>query len=230
VKPPVSILLPGLHGTVDLFPRFAAVAPAGYRVHCQPLPAKIVRGYHELAEWVLERLPPEPVVLIAESFSGPLAILVADRCPRVAGVVLSATFVERPFPGFLSHVPAFMWSVSPPILFLSAMLTGGDRALAKEIQRTIATVDGEVLRSRAAAALHVDVRVELARYSRPLLYLRGTRDRLIGAHSAARVRALKPSTLVVAIDAPHMLLECRPVEAWAHIKSFVESSDVRMTG
>lgn len=230
MSPPVSILLPGLHGTVDLFARFIAAAPAGFPLRCQPLPKEIVRSYGELADWVRDGLPPDPVVLIGESFSGPLALLVADRCPRVLSVVLSASYVERPLPGFLAHVPAFVWDQSPPTALLSAMLTGGDRMLAEEIRRTVATVTGAVLASRAAAALNVDVRAELERYSRPLLYLRATRDRIIRARSAARVRALKPSAIVIPIDAPHMLLQCRPTEAWGHIKSFIERSDHRAAG
>ena len=161
MRRPVSILLPGLHGTVDVFARFVAAAPDGFPVQCQPLPTEIVRSYGELAEWVSERLPPEPVMLIAESFSGPLAVLVADRCPRVVGIVLSASFVERPLPAFLAHVPAFLWRQPPPIALLNMVLTGGDRTLAQEIRRTIATVSGDVLASRAAAALNVDVRAEL---------------------------------------------------------------------
>jgi pimeloyl-[acyl-carrier protein] methyl ester esterase len=168
-------------------------------------------------------------VLIAESFSGPLALIVADRCPRVLGVVLSASFVERPFPSFLAQVPAIVWGQSPPIALLSAMLTEGDRTLAKEIRRALVTVRGDVLASRAAVALNVDVRAELERYSRPLLYLRATRDRIIYARSAARVRALKPSAIVIPIDAPHMLLQCRPTEAWSHIKPFIERRDPQVS-
>lgn len=218
------ILLPGLHGTIDLFARFVDNAPSGLPLRSQPLPNDIVRSYRELADWVYDRLPPEPVVLIAESFSGPLALLVADRCPRVVGIVLSASFVEPPLPRFLEHVPAFLWNQSPPTALLSVMLTGGDRILADEIRRTVATVRGDVLASRAAEALSVDVRAALERYCRPLLYLRATRDRLIRARSAARLRTLKASTVVIPVDAPHMLLQCRPVEAWRHIESFIERS------
>lgn len=224
MRAPVSILLPGLHGTVDLFARFVAAAPAGFPVRCQPLPADIVRSYVELAEWVLDRLPPEPVVLIAESFSGPLALLVADRCPRVVSIVLSATFVERPLPGFLAHVPVLLWRQPPPIALISLVLTGGDRVLAHEIRRTLDTVSGDVLASRARTALKVDVRAALERYVRPMLYLRGTRDRLIRARCAERLHALKPSARIVDIEAPHMLLQCRPAEAWAEITSFIERS------
>lgn len=225
MSPPVSVLLPGLHGTVDLFTRFVVAAPTGFPLRCQPLPMEKARSYSELAEWVRDRLPPEPVVLIGESFSGPLALLVADQCPRVRGVVLIASFVEPPLPGFLAHAPAFLWNRSPPTALVSALLTGGDRMLAEEIRLTLATVSGVALASRAAAALNVDIRAELERYSRPLLYLRATGDRIVGARSAARVHTLKPSALVVPIEAPHMLLQCRPTEAWSHIKSFIERSD-----
>ena len=72
VPPLVSILLPGLDGTAQLFKPFVAAAPAGLSIRSQPLPCERPRSYRELAEWLVERLPPDPVALIAESFSGPL--------------------------------------------------------------------------------------------------------------------------------------------------------------
>src|SRR5687768_4116314 len=105
-----TILLPGLDGTGDLFAPFVAAAPSGFPVQCVRLPDDSQRSYEELAEWVCARLPAEPVALIAESFSGPLAVLIADRCARVAAVVLCASFVKPPWPGLLVHAPKFLWN------------------------------------------------------------------------------------------------------------------------
>jgi pimeloyl-[acyl-carrier protein] methyl ester esterase len=149
--------LPGLDGTADLFEDFAAVAPAGLPVQCQRLPNDKPRAYPELAEWVHAHLPSGRVVLIAESFSGPLALLIADRCPRVVALVLCASFVESPLPRFVARVPKVVWSRPPPIAVFSVFLTGGDRGLAQRVHRAIAAAGDEVIAERITAALEIDV-------------------------------------------------------------------------
>jgi pimeloyl-ACP methyl ester carboxylesterase len=220
VSPPLSVLLPGLDGTGDLFARFVTAAPAGFRTQCVRLPSDPALGYAELAEWVRARLPEEPVVLIAESFSGPLGVLLAERCPQVAGLVLCATFVEPPLPRFLARVPKFVWSRPPPIALVSPLMTGGDRVLARELRRAMTGVPADVVAARVRAILSVDVTAELARYGRPLLCLRAKQDRLVFQRSFSRMQALKPSARFVELDGPHLLLQAKPREAWSQIASF----------
>jgi pimeloyl-[acyl-carrier protein] methyl ester esterase len=222
VSRPVTILLPGLHGTTELFDRFVDAAPIGLPLLRQPLPNEMPLGYSELAAWVCVQLPPDPVVLVAESFSGPLALLVADRCPRVVAIVLCESFVVPPAPRFLAKLPTLVWNWPPPVALVSAFLTGGDRALAEKIRSVVQGLRGDVIASRIAAALCVDVRAELERFSRPLLCLSAKRDWIVPARSAARIRALKPSAQFAVIDGPHMLLQTRSIEAWSYITPFIE--------
>jgi pimeloyl-[acyl-carrier protein] methyl ester esterase len=217
-----TVLLPGLDGTGDLFERFLAAAPPGIAIKSVGLPRDRALDYAELAEWVLEHLPRERLVLVAESFSGPLAILVAEKCERVAGVVLVATFVESPLPRALRHCPQFVWSYAPPAFLLRAVLTGGDAALAEAVRRAMLGVNRAVVAARVAAALHVDVSRELQKVACPVLYLRAGRDRLVSARCGARIRELKPDTHFARIDGPHLLLQARPDEAWAHVRQFVD--------
>src|SRR5688500_16166404 len=127
---PVAILLPGLDGTAQLFEGFVAAAPADVPVECMALPNDRPRDYAELATWVACRITADRVVLVAESFSGPLALLVADRCARVVAVVLCASFVEPPLPRVLARLPELVWRRPPPAAVLGMFLTGGDRPLA----------------------------------------------------------------------------------------------------
>jgi pimeloyl-ACP methyl ester carboxylesterase len=219
---PASILLPGLDGTGELFNAFIAAAPAGFPVQALRLPSDRPRGYAELAEWVRAALPTGPVALIAESFSGPLAILVADQSPDVVAIVLCASFVEPPLPALFAHLPTFFWRFAPPSLLLSALLTGGDRALAKSVRRAVCQLSSDVLAARVDAALRTNVVAELKRYSRPLLYLRAKRDRIVSANSGSRICAVAPHAEFADIGAPHLLLQTRPAEAWTHIKTFLE--------
>jgi pimeloyl-ACP methyl ester carboxylesterase len=222
VVPLVSILLPGLDGTAQLFEPFVAAAPAGFAIRSQPLPCERPRGYHELAEWVLERLPSDPLALIAESFSGPLALLVADRCPRVAAIVLRASFIESPLAIPFPKLPLLFWKRPPPVALLQFLLTGGNRELAQSMRRAIATVPGDVIADRVASALHVRVNKELDAFSRPLLCLRATRDRLVRRRSTEAIRATKPHAEFVDVDGPHLLLQSNPSMAWNSIRPFLE--------
>ena len=227
MSPPLAVLLPGLDGTGDLFAPFIAAAPVGFSLECRALPSDRPRGYHELADWLSTRLPPGPFAVIAESFSGPLALLLADRCPRIVAVVLCASFVDPPLPSLFALTPQFVWNRSPPASVLSVFLTGGDRALAESVRRAMASVSADVIAGRVAAALRVDVKAELARFTRPLLCLQAKQDRIIRAGRAAKISALKPSAQLVEMQAPHLLLQTLPAEAWSDIQPFLERAAER---
>jgi pimeloyl-[acyl-carrier protein] methyl ester esterase len=66
------LLLPGLDGTGKLFKRFVAAAPPHLSLTAIALPAE-ASTCDDLADSVGRNLPDgEPLVVIAESFSGPL--------------------------------------------------------------------------------------------------------------------------------------------------------------
>jgi pimeloyl-ACP methyl ester carboxylesterase len=227
---PVSILLPGLDGTATLFAPFVAAAPAEFPVQPLPLPNDRPRSYRELTDWVLTKLPPEPFALIAESFSGPLALFVADQCPRVTAIVLCASFVQAPLPEILRRLPTIIWTRPPPAALIRFFLTGGDRVLGDAVRSAVASVSADVIAFRIAAALRVDVRPELERFTRPLLVLSAAQDRVIPSRSTRTSRALKPSATFAELQAPHLLLQAQPRNAWLHIKSFLEEASVRAAG
>lgn len=220
--PITIVLLPGLDGTGDLFARFVAAAPPGVAVKPMELPRDRARGYSELVAWLLERLPSGRLVLVAESFSGPLAVLVAAQCERVVGVALVATFIESPLPTAVRHLPPFIWRHAPPEFLLRVALIGGDVEVAAAVRRALRGVDRSILAARVAAALSVDVARELQNVTCPVLYIQAARDWVVGARCAARVRAVRPDTQFVRIDGPHLLLQVCPDEAWVHVKELIE--------
>jgi pimeloyl-ACP methyl ester carboxylesterase len=55
----------------------------------------------------------------------------------------------------------------------------------------------------------------------PILYLAGRRDRLVGARAARAIHRIRPDVTVRTLDAPHLVLQVRPVEAWREISRFV---------
>ncbi len=83
------LLLPGLDGTGKLFARFAAELPGNIEPTVIPLPAEPRPGLERLASAMRERLPiGRPYALLAESFSGPVAIrLAAEQPPDLVALV-----------------------------------------------------------------------------------------------------------------------------------------------
>jgi pimeloyl-ACP methyl ester carboxylesterase len=74
-----------------------------------------------------------------------------------------------------------------------------------------------------ASVFEIDARRELARITVPILYLRGTRDRLVPASASREVHGIARQTVITDIDAPHFLLQSKPVDAAQAIRRFVST-------
>ena len=228
-QPVTLVLLPGMDGTGVLFEPFvAALGEAFSVVSVSYPPSGGSQTYAELQHVAARALSAEGrVVLLGESFSGPIAISLAAANPgRVAGVVLCCTFVRNPRPGLkwlsgLASVPAPL----PPLPLVSAMLFGrlATPSLRKLMREALARVRPAVLRARLRAVISVDVRVQAQALKVPVLYLRATRDRLIppaaSTEAAQHCRGMK----ILSFDAPHCLLQTVPAEAARVVSAFVES-------
>ena len=224
---PTFLLLPGLHGTDDLFADLAhALAPQG-RAIAVAYPPDRALGYADLVAQVLAAWPADgDVVLVAESFSGPVAVLVAAQRPRgLRAVVLSATFAHSPMPWLrpLRHVLPFASKRWLPTAVAVALMLGNaaTREWAQTIARILARVSDTALRARGAAAFDVDVRDAIATIDVPLLYLRARRDRLIAARHGDDIVARARDGRLVEIDAPHLVLQIAPRAAAAAIDDFL---------
>ena len=89
------VLLPGLDGTGALFGGLLRAAGPGAHLESVTLPPEPL-GYSALAARLGSALELTPeTVLVAESFSGPLAVLLAAAHP-VGAVVVCNSFVQAP--------------------------------------------------------------------------------------------------------------------------------------
>lgn len=67
------VLIPGMDGTAILFDPLIEQAPAGVEIIRLPLIQSSDAGYQEQARDVISRIGEEPIVLVAESYSGMIA-------------------------------------------------------------------------------------------------------------------------------------------------------------
>ena len=222
------LLLPGLDGTGKLFEPFTAYAPTGASCRVVSYPVDSELSYPECAEFVTTNfIADEPFVIVAESFSGPVAVLVASTHPSaLVGVVLCNTFVFRAAWRGFSYLP-WVWLFRVPLTRFSVglHLTGFKHAtrFVGPIRAANAPVLPNVRASRLRSALNVDVRDKLAESAVPVIYLRGIHDRLVFSGSVRKVVSARPSTTVVRIPGPHLLLQVAPQRSWQEVSSFVSS-------
>jgi pimeloyl-ACP methyl ester carboxylesterase len=217
------ILLPGMHGTAALSDDFLATAPADGRAEVAELPMERL-GYDALAERLAPTLRLDAdTVLVAESFSGPLAILLAERHP-LAALVFCSTFARHPYPRALGALPLELLArIRPPAALVRYYIVGTDAPddLVRQARVALAAVPPRVLAFRARCALDVDVTAQLRRCALPMLYLRGTHDHLVREKSVREMIAATSARMSVArIAGPHMLLTTAPEESWRIMTQF----------
>ncbi|WP_190285671.1 alpha/beta fold hydrolase [Montanilutibacter psychrotolerans] len=224
---PVLVLLPGLEATGLLLDEFVTALTARFDVHLLTYPRDRALGYAELTDYVRDRLPRRPYVLVAESFSGPIALrLAAQGGPDLRGVVLAASFATLPLPvkPLLSTLASWVSPRRVPIGVVSAVLWGRWANSEREalLARSLALVEPTVLSARVRAALSVSVDLAALPARLPLIYLQAACDRLITGSAARRIQRERPSTKLRRFDAPHFLLQVRPAECAAEIEAFVD--------
>jgi pimeloyl-ACP methyl ester carboxylesterase len=185
------------------------------------------RTYQELVSEMV--LPDAPVVLVAESFSGPLAIRLAELRPaHVVGVSLVASFVRDPrrlLTRFGAGLGSEIFRVRPPASVVRRFLLDDSCSDAQvvEVQETVHSVAPEVLAGRLREVARVDVSDAFRSLAAPVQVIAATRDRLVPPSATRNLQRLRLGLTAKWIDGPHLLLQSRPAEAAAIISRFVGS-------
>jgi len=222
------VLLPGMDGTGELFAGLTAALPPELEPVIVSYPRDEPLGYPALLQLVKTAVPTDqPFVLVAESFSAPLAVIYAATDPaNLLGVVLCGGFCTSPAQGWWRVVglwlSRWMFHIRIPEFAADRWLLGDDPppALVASLRAAVSWVEPEVMATRLRAALNCDVRNELALVEAPVRYLQPTRDRLIDPESQAEMRLIHPGKTVV-VDGPHLLFQREPVLAAEVLTSFV---------
>ena len=126
------ILLPGLDGTGDLFAPLLAVIPRNLSARVIAYPCERRLSYDELFGLIENQLAAENnVILLAESFSGPLALRYASIHPeRVQAVILCASSIQSPMPKWLGiFARQAVFHLPLPAIVLRHLLVGPERRL-----------------------------------------------------------------------------------------------------
>jgi pimeloyl-[acyl-carrier protein] methyl ester esterase len=223
------ILLPGMDGTSELFRDLIEELPPSLECESVRYPTDKSLSYAELEILVTEAIPAnEPLVLLAESFSTPLAIRLAAKNPaNLRGLVLCAGFATSPIRGWKrsmcrSLAPFALHARLPKRAVKIFLLGNGVRdSLVAAVTDTIARVQPEVLLNRLRAVFACDVKAELAMVRLPVFYIRARQDRLVPASSLEEMKRCNPGVDFVELDGPHMLLQAEPKKASQEVMEFI---------
>ena len=213
------LLLPGLDGTGALFAPFVAQLDCAFEAEVVSYPTT------EVTPAAME-LPREPFAIVAESFSGPIALrLAAKRPANLIAIVLVATFVESP----MRWVPA--WVVRPKLfarLARSRMLirhqlldASASDELVDLVRAAIMRVPAPVLAGRVRTLLSLNASDALQACEAPMLYLQAAQDRIVPGRAAQLMARYRPDLRVERIEGPHLLLQCNPAGAARVIEQFL---------
>jgi pimeloyl-[acyl-carrier protein] methyl ester esterase len=221
------ILLPGLDGEGFSFGRLLQHLPSFVQPTVVAFPRDRAMGYDELLPLVMGMLPDAPFVLLGESFSSPLSIMVAAARPRgLRGLILCSAFARNPLwlaPTWLAYLthPLVFRLYDPYVRFKVWKRGGGaagDMRLAALNGRT-----HQVIAKRVRSVLRVNVLEQLATCEVPVLCVRGERDRLIHKRNLAEMSKSLPSMRVAMLDGGHCILRSRTALATAAMVEFISS-------
>ncbi len=224
------LLCPGLDGTALLFRPLIDELPR----HLEPVPisfpADASLEYSDLAEIIQKQIPSEKFAILAESFSGPAAVLVARNCDdRLVGLVLSSSFVSNPSPypswlvSLFSRKEILKWCLRIPIgrYVLGKNASAGTVTLFNSV---IQNLSATLVSKRILQVIACDAREDLLRCPAPVLYLRPSQDRFVSESCVESMQKLRANICMDNISGTHFLLQGNPRDAAASIARFLEEA------
>jgi pimeloyl-ACP methyl ester carboxylesterase len=166
-----------------------------------------------------------PFVLLGESFSGPISIsIAASGPPGLIGLVLCATFARNPRPalGWLRPLVRFIPTRVPaavPGWFLLGR--SSTKRSHRALTDALAKISPAAFRERLRSIIDTNISAQLAKVQVPVLYLRATRDRIVPPSVSLEIAQANPTTSIVDVESPHLLLQTAPTSAARNVKHFV---------
>ena len=231
-KPHIA-LLPGLDGTGELFYPILPFLEDAFTVHVVHYSDEV--SLSDYVDSAREQIPDdEPISLVGESFSGPIAIsLLADGDIQCNASVLCATFCRSPLPKLTNVTrlfPEFLFSTNPLTYMcqdLFVLGAGAGTELRQATRRTLSKVNPVTYRNRVKLINDVDVSQQLACIDTPLLYLQATRDLVVYEDSFDEISNLAKDIVCKRIEGSHMILQTQPEICAKFIFSHIKCNETR---
>lgn len=211
-----------MDGTGHLFKWFEDAVPNTIVTKHIAYPAHATLDYPALTAHVLHQLPQDDdYLLVAESFSGPIALQIAAQHPaRLKGIVLAATFLHQPL-GLVGNILKplltnrwlYRWQFAPALTWCLCNSANCHPEVAATLSATLRDLPPTLIAHRVQSVLNVDCREHFCTCPQPVLILDAAKDHLLANRQIWQMQSLRPDAAVVTIDAPHLILQCAPAAA-----------------
>ena len=208
------VLLPGLDGTGELFSALIKLLPNTIDVQIITYDSNKEQSYKELIQYVKSNLPQEEFILLAESFSGPIAYQIALAQPKqLKALILVATFLESPRPFLLKFIPRssiFVFSI-PTILTRIFFLGFSVKIEVIELfNKVIKTVSPNVIVYR----LKEISKLKFSNQSVSLktIYIQASNDKLVPSKSLNNWQKVCNDISVFQVKGEHLILQANPMK------------------
>ena len=212
------ILLPGLDGTGDLFNPILKALPSNCSNHVISYPQTTEMNYQALADYVYKQLPQnEDYILIAESFSGPVAYLLAlMKPPHLKSIIFFASFLSNPRPIVLNicqFLPVRILLSFPIPKFIIKLFLLGKNINKQTLNLFINTINKVPKRMMAFRLKELSQFRAQSRLSEMrTIYVQAINDKLVPSKSVRPFKQLIENIIILKIDAPHFILQSNSLD------------------
>jgi pimeloyl-ACP methyl ester carboxylesterase len=218
-----------MHGTGELFSDFMRMMPEPKHIEARHYPTDASPSYNQL-QTTIELFAPtsEDFVLLAESYSTPLAIqYAATNPPNLRALILCAGFATSPIRGWRRSIALFIapiaFRIPLPKIAVPHFLVGpgAPESLLTAVRAAIREVKPRVLAARLRQVLTVDARNKLEKVSVPILYIQAQQDHLVGQSSLEEIKGIRPQIEVARIEGPHLIIQREPQQCADIVTKFL---------
>jgi pimeloyl-[acyl-carrier protein] methyl ester esterase len=221
--------MPGLDGTGKLFAPIIPLLEQHFELSIVTYPN--LDSFADYIDCARNQLPETPgFSLLAESFSGPVALaLMAQQPGQIGPSVLSTTFVRSPLAALTrmaNYVPEQVFSIGALSEFCLDVYDIEDEDFSETQPlplNVMEQLDGVLLKQRISVLSRIDISALLPDIEVPILYLRAVQDRIVAESDAQMIQNYLPDVERVDIDAPHLLLQTRPQQCAELIINYIQS-------
>lgn len=221
------ILLPGMDGTGELFTPLLEALPE-YDYETIRLPESGAQDYLSITEYVIKKLPKHDYLLVAESFSGPIGLMLASRqLQYLKGIVFVATFLSPPNKFLLAmaqFLPLKFFTRLPFVGYFHKVLflgKGANAELLASFQSIIKSLPQKLIMQRLKAMAELEY--QLQTIDLPAVYIQASADKLVSSRKAAEFADTFRQLKIRKVDGPHFILQLNPHESASIISAFCKS-------
>ena len=215
------LLLPGLDGTGRLFEPLINALQNKTQLEIEIVRYSVdeTKTYEELIDLVgqiVQRY--QSVYIVAESFSGPIALKLLEKYPaRIKGVILVATFITPPqklllkFANSLPIEKLLKFNIPDFLIRKFCLGSSASSEQIRQFKKTIKLVSPKVIAHRLKELLTLEKNDYNKNYPCKIIYIKASDDKLVSAERTDELVSIIPVDMKE-VNGSHFLLQVKPEE------------------